>query len=119
MQHERHAALADIRAGAFYFLVAQHNLDQHLHRLAEVAAPLALHETQRRVKAARRIQSADGLLQNEVHAHAEGLLRGRFLAVQNRKRYGVLVARRGSQALQNLEAALQVVAVYNYSIELF
>ena len=99
-------------------LVFEDELHVHLHRLAEVATPLLQHKIQRGMEAARRIQTADRLLQDEICAHAKCILGRRMLAVQYCKRYRILIAGSISHTLQQREAAVQIVAIDNDGIEL-
>src|SRR5579872_4957121 len=117
-QHERDAAFADVRTGRMQGLVFEDELHIYLHRLAEVAAPLLQHEVQRGMEAARRIQTADRLLQNEIRAHAKCILRGCTLPIQYCERHRILIAGSISETLQQREAASQIVAFDNDGIEL-
>ena len=70
------------------------------------------------MKAAGGIQRADRFLQNEVGAHAKGLLRGRSLSVKDGKGNGVLVAASAPQTLQHRQSTVQIVAVHDHRVEL-
>src|SRR5262249_7948360 len=99
-QQDRNATFADICARGTQGFAVEDYFYFGFHRLPEVTAPLFQHEVQCGVETARRVQSADGFLQNEICSHAKGFLRRSAFAVQDRESDRALVARSVPQALQ-------------------
>src|SRR6516162_10950412 len=70
-----HSAFAQVGCGHLHRRsLPEVQEDWHLDRTAEVAAPLALHETKRSIETTQRGRSGERLLQYEIRAHLKRLL---------------------------------------------
>ena len=98
-------------------VIRQADSQRHIQWMAEVAATFSDHEVERRIKAARGMEGADRLLQNEVGSRVESFLCGR-LPIQHRKGYRFGIALGLAKSLEEIESVLQIVAVDDDCVEL-